>query len=84
MLGFVGEEKAASVGFLIFRIINNDFGKITKNGPDQIPEDWLVLGFHRRAWVDFDKPNFELFIYHKIITKELKALFPIIHHILYT
>lgn len=47
-------------------------------------ENRLAFTFHRRRRIDFNQPNFQVLVHHKIISIKLKTIFTIINHILYT
>ena len=47
-------------------------------------EHRLALTLHRWARVNLNKPHLKVLIDHKVIAIKLKAIFPIIYHILDT
>lgn len=84
ILASINRSEPSCISRSFVWVIHNNFCQICKDTLYQLLEYWLPFAVHWWTWIDFNKPNFKIFIDHKIVSIKLKWIFSIFNHILNT
>ena len=79
------QYEPASLAVLLpacLRVVEDDLGKVVEYQLDQ-PLSHVSRVVHRRGRVYLDEPYFEVFVDHKVVSKEFKWILTCLHHILH-